>query len=48
MEKISIEKAKRAFCKVSCNSNPPISTCESLGACKAFCSFVKLCYQNNI
>lgn len=36
-----INKACEAFCKATCNGNPPRSTCTSLGTCKEYDNFVK-------
>lgn len=37
----AFKRAKEAFCKATCNDNPPRSTCTSLGTCKEYDNFVK-------
>lgn len=37
----AFERAIESFCKVTCNDNPPRSTCTSLGTCKECDNFVK-------
>lgn len=37
----AFKRAAEAFCKATCNGEPPQSTCTSLGTCKKYDNFVK-------
>lgn len=42
------ERAKEAFCKATCNGNPPRSTCTSLGTCDSYDEFCRLIKEGAI